>query len=136
MRKVPAVVTDKGIAVYEHRDQRPGRLGAVTKESTYGIRFECRVDGAVKEGSRLTLFRLDEASLWNRYDNGRPTEAYYDAGADERILVVDEPPGGARKPSAVGLVLSGGTAGLAPAVLLLPRRKSGAGPAVPPPAAA
>lgn len=136
MRKVPAVVTDKGIAVYEHKDQRPGRLGNVTKDVSYWIRFECRVDGAVKEGTRLSLFRLDDASLWNRFDKGRPTEAFYDPGADECILVVDQPPGGARKPSAVGLFLSGGTAALALVVFLLTRRRSVTAPEMPPPAGA
>ena len=94
MRTVLAVITDKGIATYESRSTAPGNSGQVNVDVRYWIRFQCQVGGALREGSRLSLFPHDEKSLWNNFEKGRQYEAHYDPVFDECILVVDEPPGG------------------------------------------
>jgi hypothetical protein len=131
MRKVLAVITDKGVATHEQRDQGPRRLGEATKESQYWIRFECQIGGAIRQGSRISLFPLDEDSLWERYEKGKQYEAHYDPDRDECILVVDEPRGGVRKRYILMLLACGIAAALALAVFVATRRRRGAGEATP-----
>lgn len=94
MRTVLAVITDKGVATYESRSTTPGNRSQDNVEVRYWIRFQCQVGGALREGTRLSLFPHDEKALWNRFESGRQYEAHYDPVLDECILVVDEPPGG------------------------------------------
>ncbi|MCM2315902.1 MAG: hypothetical protein NDJ92_12220 [Thermoanaerobaculia bacterium] len=94
MRTVLAVITDKGVATYESRSTTPGNSGQVNVEVRHWIRFQCQVGGALREGSRLSLFPNDEKALWNSFEKGRQYEAHYDPVLDECILVVEEPPGG------------------------------------------
>lgn len=94
MRKVLAIVTDKGVATYENRRKGSNSATETYTETSYWIRFQCQVGGAVCEGSRLSLFPLDEKKLWETFEKGRQYEAHYDPVYNECILVIDEPPGG------------------------------------------
>jgi hypothetical protein len=84
-QKVRATVREKGIARYETRDKD----GRTKTEYKKWIHFTCRVgDLGDKDGARLTLSGSDEG--WDSYANGRDYDAFYDPGANECVLIVDE----------------------------------------------
>jgi hypothetical protein len=129
MRTVLAVITDKGVATYEHRDSSSGGRDQTHTEVKYWIRFQCQIGGAFCEGSRLSLFPLDEKALWKRYEKGRQYEAHYDPVLNECILVIDEAPAGQSRINMKVLLACATVAAISLAVFLATksRREPGAG---------